>query len=59
MFFWPFLFLMTLGSYIVGSIMGIVGCHGVAGSVPTNVLELIISNFWFSTDFRFMFFVLI
>ena len=50
---------MTLGSYIVGSIMGVVGCHGVAGSAPADVLELIISNFWLSTDFRFMIFVLI
>ena len=49
---------MPLGSYIVGNIMGIVGCHGMAGNAPT-VLELIISNFWFTSDFRFMFFVLI
>ena len=50
---------MPLGNYIVGNIMEIVGCCGVAGSAPTDVLELISSNFWFATNFRFVIFVLI
>ena len=50
---------MPLGNYIMGNIMEIVGCYGVAGNAPTVVLELISTNFWFPTDFRFVIFVLI
>ena len=50
---------MPLGSYIVGNIMEIVDCYGVAGSASTDVLELISTNIWFATDFRFVIFMLI
>ena len=37
--------------------MLVMGCSGVASSALAEVLGLIVSNFYFSTDYRFMIFV--